>query len=202
MQNDSQNQAENQSSQTEQITQLPQPKRVKLGKKVNKEALLVTEHIESKKDAKPARKYFGRVVNSMAAAPPEWIADAQKIKIPVPVVALKYLLYLKEYFLIAHGLDLDMDQCLNSAVNHFLEAERKNRKSYVFYVKVLPISTASTYMQLDRTHYLGINELAKRVKQPKVRLLLLAIVVVGETFRELTVGQAISMGERFTTEDV
>lgn len=173
-----------------------------MGKKVNKEALLVTEHIERKKDAKPARKYFGRVVNSMAAAPPEWIADAQKIKIPVPVVALKYLLYLKEYFLIAHGLDLDMDQCLNSAVNHFLEAERKNRKSYVFYVKVLPISTASTYMQLDRTHYLGINELAKRVKQPKVRLLLLAIVVVGETFRELTVGQAISMGERFTTEDV
>lgn len=176
-----------------------------MGKKVNKEALLVTEHTESQKGKDRVgspRKYFGRVVNSIAAAPPEWIADAQKIKIPVPVVALKYLLYLKEYFLVAHGLDLDMDQCLNSAVNHFLEAERKNRKSYVFYVKVLPISTASTYMLLDRTHYIGINELARRVKQPKIRLLLLAIVVVGETFRELTVGQAISMGERFTTEDV
>jgi len=172
-----------------------------LGKKVNKEALLVTEHVEKQAEKKP-RKYFGRVVNNMAAAPPEWIADAQKIKIPVPVVALKYLLYLKEYFLITHGLDLDMDQCLNSAVNHFLEAERKNQKSYVFYVKVLPISTSSTYMQLDRTHYIGINQLAKRVKQPNIRLLLLAIVVVGEAFRELTVGQAVSMGERFTTEEV
>lgn len=201
MQNESQNQAEKQDSQLEPIRQLPQPKRVKLGKKVSEDALLVTEHVDSQRDARP-RKYFGRVVNGMAAAPPEWIADAQKIKIPVPVVALKYLLYLKEYFLVAHGLDLDLDQCLNSAVNHFLEAERKNKKSYVFYVKVLPISTASTYMQLDRTHYIGINELARRVKQPKIRLLLLAIVVVGETFRELTVGQAISMGERFTTEDV
>lgn len=201
MQNETQSQAESQNDSPSPIPTLPQPKRVKIGKRVNKGALLVTEHIQEQM-AKKQRKYFGRVVNGMVDAPPEWVADATKIKVAVPVVAMKYLLYLKEYFLVAHGLDLDMDQCLNSAVNHFLEAERKNRKSYVFYVKVLPISTASTYMQLDRTHFIGLNELARRVKQPKIRLLLLAIVVVGETFRELTVGQAVSMGERFTTEEV
>lgn len=145
------------------------------------------------------RKYPNRrVLLSKINRGPEWLPEEGSVKVAVPVLALKYILFIQEYFLVTHGFEMTMDQALNCGVSHFLEAEKKNRNSFVFYVKVSLISADFCYLNILRSNWAAMEDMSKRTRQTQAKLLLIALATTGEIFKEQTHEQALILSERFT----
>lgn len=177
--------------------QVAPPKKVKNGRRITEVEYALSGEIEKLAEEQKRRYPNRRVLLSKINRGPQWLPEESSVKVAVPALALKYVLFIQEYFLVTHGFEITMDQALNCAISHFLEAEKKNRKSFVFYVKVSLVAADFCYLNILRSNWAAMEDMSKRTRQSQSKLLLIALAVTGELFRENTYEQALILSERF-----
>lgn len=106
----------------------------------------------------------------------------------------KYLITIRDFFIVHHGIEISDSECLNVAMHHFLKS-----KIDIKTFERINISTDSrrqTALSISEKHFNKMTAIAKRMGLPTTQLCLLVAMLVSEVFDENTDYEVSEISDR------
>ena len=113
---------------------------------------------------------------------PSWLKVPKRCRVQMPASGVKHLRAIKEYFAATYGMDLDLQQCSDCAVNNLVNVAG-NKGAGAFAGILMKIPDDDIYFtELSTRNYVRLKVLVNQTKISQFKLMNLALLLSLEMY--------------------